>query len=135
MRTCHSHNLLSWNVEGFKRDFSTLLFYIKKYSPSLVFLSEPQIYACNLGEAITGLGGYKVLLNGEDTYDPDLPLNKLRAVGGTMAIWKSDLDPFISPIPTQSDAILPILFKKPGEAPSVHVGIYLPTAGVFGTFP
>ena len=54
--------ILSWNIEGFRKGLPTLLFYIKKHSPSLLFLSEPQIYNCDLSAVISDIGPYKILL-------------------------------------------------------------------------
>ena len=75
------------------------------------------------------LGPYKFSLNSEDVYYPDLPLESLRAKGGMMALWKESLDPFVSTLPTTSAAVLPIILCIPGFVPSIHVGLYLPTAG------
>ena len=46
-----------------------------------------------------------------------------------MVMWQTSLDPFISTIPTQSSSLAAILLKLPGYCISVHIAIYLPTAG------
>ena len=46
-----------------------------------------------------------------------------------MMMWKVDLDPFITPLPTLSPAFLPVYLKIPGFSPSIHVALYLPTSG------
>ena len=38
-------------------------------------------------------------------------------------------DPFITVWPVTSPSFLPILFQPPGSVLSIHVAIYLPTAG------
>ena len=44
-------------------------------------------------------------------------------------MWRSSLDPYITPLPTTSPAFLPILFQMPGFTSSIHISLYLPTAG------
>ena len=74
-------------------------------------------------------GEYKYSLNSEDILDPDLPLSKSRAHGGTMILWKANLDPYITVHPVRSTAFLPVIFSPPNGPPSIHVAIYLPTHG------
>ena len=44
-------------------------------------------------------------------------------------MWKISLDPFITIIPVDTPAILPILIQIPNFQPSIHICVYLPTAG------
>ena len=74
-------------------------------------------------------GSYSFSLNSQDKYDPELPLVKAKATGGTLVMWKKMHDPFISVWPVSSPAFLPILFQPPDSVMSIHVAIYLPTAG------
>ena len=74
-------------------------------------------------------GCYSSFLNSEDFHSPELALDKTKAKGGTMILWKSVLDPFISIIPTESSSIAAILLNYPGYCISAHLAIYLPTAG------
>ena len=46
-----------------------------------------------------------------------------------MVLWKAEHDPFVSIIPVECSAFLPITFKPPGFTPSIHIAIYLPTQG------
>ena len=46
-----------------------------------------------------------------------------------MLLWKTSLDPYISIIPSDSPAILPMVLKLPHHSASCHVMIYLPTSG------
>ena len=95
-----------------------------------MFLSEPQLYKCDARLALAPLlPTYCYHLNSEDEYHPDLALDRRQAHGGTLALWHSALDPFISILPTSSPAVLPLLLSIPGLTPSIHVGIYLPTSG------
>ena len=95
-----------------------------------MFLSEPQIFQCDASLALKPLiPTYCHHLNSEDKYYPELALEKRQAHGGTLALWHSALDPFISILPTTSPAVLPLLLSIPGLSPSVHIGIYLPTSG------
>ena len=95
-----------------------------------MFLSEPLLFQCDANSALAPLlPTYCHHLNSEDKFYPELALERRQAHGGTLALWHSDLDPFISTLPTTSPAVLPLLLSVPGLSPSVHIGIYLPTSG------
>ena len=98
--------------------------------PSLVFLSEPQIYQCDLPSIAQYLDhDYFYSLNSDDLYDEDLPLICNRAKGGTMVLWRRWLDPHIKVISSTGSSYLPIVLTLPDCHPSVHVAIYMPTHG------
>ena len=125
-----STNILSWNIEGAKRGAANLNHFVKIYHPALVFLSEPQLFQCDTSLALAPLlPTYCHHLNSEDRFYPDLALEKRHAHGGTLALWHSALDPFITILPTTSPAVLPLLLSVPGISSSIHIGIYLPTSG------
>ena len=44
-------------------------------------------------------------------------------------MWRRALDPYVTVIPAQSSRILPIILELPGHQTSIHINIYLPTAG------
>ena len=46
-----------------------------------------------------------------------------------MVLWVHDLDPYITVLDPPSSHVLPILLEKPGYQASVHITLYLPTAG------
>ena len=68
-------------------------------------------------------------LNSSDLSDPDLPLVTTKAFGGTMAMWRKEYDPFVTVHQSPTSSILPLVFDHPDLRPSVHLTIYLPTAG------
>ena len=68
-------------------------------------------------------------LNSADLFDPELPLLKSKANGGTMVLWRHKHDPFITVIPVPSTAFLPVIFHPPELVPSIHIAVYLPTMG------
>ena len=68
-------------------------------------------------------------LNSDDIYDPDLPLLKNRAHGGTLTLWKAELDPFITILASETSRITAIVLDLPGLVTTVHINIYLPTSG------
>ena len=68
-------------------------------------------------------------LNSEDLRDPELPYIKSRASGGTLALWRKQLDPFVSIYSVESSAFLPLILTLPGAKVSVHITVYLPTHG------
>ena len=70
---------------------------------------------------------YKLFLNGEDRYLPDLPLQSIRAKGSTMDLWEASLDPYISILPSSTPSVLLLILDIPGCAMTAHIGIYLPT--------
>ena len=96
----------------------------------MIFLSEPQLFNCDVNLALSPLKPtYCHKLNSDDSFFPELALEHRQAHGGTMALWHSALDPFITCLPTNTPAILPLLLAIPGLQPSAHIGIYLPTSG------
>ena len=122
--------IISWNIEGAQRGASNLAHFTKLHKPALIFLSEPQLFQCDCSFALAPLlGTYRYNLNSEDSYLPDLALEQRQAHGGTLALWHSSLDPFVTLLPTTSPAVLPLQLSIPGLTPSVHIGVYLPTSG------
>ena len=98
--------------------------------PSLIFLSEPQLFQCDSSSLMkTFQGSYSHHLSSEDLLFPELALEQTKAKGGTMVLWQTSLDPFVSVLPTDSPALAAIVLKIPGICISAHVAIYLPTAG------
>ena len=78
---------LSWNIEGLARNIHNLQHFIYKHKPDLVFLSEPQVFACDVDSLMSFLKkDYEYNLNSSDRYDLSLPLVKSKAVGGTMIL-------------------------------------------------
>ena len=121
---------LTWNCEGFRRNIFSIQHFLSNLKPDLVFLSEPQIFAHDLDLVMTYLRGeYSCSLNSPDKYDLELPLTSCRAHGGTLVLWKTCHDPFISIPPPTSSSFLPVLFQPPGNPLSIHICVYLPTLG------
>ena len=121
---------LSWNIEGFRRNHQNLRFFCDELKPDLIFLSEPQLFQCDIALLTKPFTGeFSVILNSEETNNPDLALDTTKANGGTLVMWRSKLDPYIVVLPTTSSSFLPILLKIPGFSPSIHIGVYFPTSG------
>ena len=74
-------------------------------------------------------GEYCSSLSSEDNYDPELPLIRRKAKGGTMILWKRELDQYVSVQASPSSSFLAIVFSPPGHPPTIHLSVYLPTAG------
>ena len=121
---------LCWNIEEFGRNILNLKSLVNTYSPDIIFLSEPQIYSCDVQQVMKYLiGDYCYYLNSHDKFDPSLPLTRSKAHGGTMALWKQRYDPYIT-VKTSlitSASFLPLVFHPPDIASSIHVCVYLPT--------
>ena len=121
---------LTWNIEGFSRSKYISKSLIDETNPDFIFLSEPQLYSCDLlHEMSLFKNSYSSCLNSIDLFDNDFPLTRRKTIGGTMVLWKHELDQFVTQLSCPSPSILPILFSPPLSKPSVHVTLYLPTAG------
>ena len=121
---------MTWNLEGFSRNVYNLKYFAAHHQIDFVFISEPQIYQCDVELSMASLKGeYCYALNSADKYDQELPLVKPKAHGGTMILWKVSHDPYISVHPVSSASILPIIFNPPDSPTSIHIAVYLPTHG------
>ena len=72
---------------------------------------------------------YAFFLNSEDRYDQEIPFIKNQSFGGTMVLWKKELDTHISVHSVSTTSFLPVIFSPPGSPVSVHIALYLPTSG------
>ena len=73
---------------------------------------------------------YSYCLNSEDLMNLDLLFKKSYAKGGSMALWKKWLDPYvIVPPQPSSSSFLPIILSLPYCHDSIHISVYLPTSG------
>ena len=123
-------SILTWNIEGFSRNFQNLRLFSEQYSPKLIFLSEPMLHQSDLPPLLLPFKGrYESHLNSEDIYAEDLPLAKSRAHGGTMVLWHTSISPFVTVLPSKTPSFQSILMKMPGTVTSVHTVLYLPTSG------
>ena len=121
---------LTWNIEGYSRSSLEIRQIVDVHCPDLIFLSEPWLFQPDLQLASILLNNvYKMFLNSDDLYDPELPLLQTRAHGGTLTLWKAELDPFITVLPSQSSRISTVVLDPPGIQTTVHINIYLPTSG------
>ena len=68
-------------------------------------------------------------LNSPDVYDPELPLKTSRCNGGTMILWRREHDPYVSIPKVSSSAFIPLIYNPPDLPLTIHLAIYLPTAG------
>ena len=69
-------------------------------------------------------------LNSDDKLDPELALKTSRPHGGILALWSNHLDPFISIINVTSSRFIVLVLDIPEHPITIHIGIYLPTAGL-----
>ena len=72
---------------------------------------------------------YCFSLNSSDLYDPDLGLRLPRCHGGTMAMWKRSLDPYVKICSVKCSSFLPIILEIPGCPTTIHIALYMPTSG------
>ena len=124
-----------WNIEGFERNAHNIAAIVESEQPDFIFLSEPQIYNCDIDLAMSYIAGsYSYYLNSEDKFNPDLPFLKSKAHGGTLVLWKHFLTPFITIHPPPSSAILPLIVQLPRCSTTIHITLYLPTHGKDNAF-
>ena len=71
---------------------------------------------------------FDTFLNSDDLLENDLPLTNKRAKGGTI-MWRHIHEPSIKRMPFSSSSFATIVFTPPSSSPSIHVTLYLPTAG------
>ena len=103
---------------------------MQENDPTFIFLSEPWVHLADTPLATDQLeSSYNFYLNSEDRHDDLLSLQKTRAHGGTMTLWKKELDPYITIIEPSSSRVLAMVLDKPGHQISIHINIYLHTAG------
>ena len=122
--------ILSWNLEGFSRNSFNLAEIARIEKPSLIFLSEPWLHLSDAQIALEHLSHqYCSYLNSEDRHDDLLSLRMSRAHGGTFALWDKTLDPYITILEPVTSRILVMILDKPGYQISIHITIYLTTAG------
>ena len=126
---------MTWNCEGLARNIYGLQNFISDDLPDLVFISEPQVYECDLEKIMAPLQGeYCYSVKPSDNIDPELPLVRSKPHGGVMALWKKQFDPYITVHKISSTSILPLIFKPPRNPISIHVSVYLPTHGQESNF-
>ena len=130
-----SFTCLTWNIEGFHSNVTSLAYFLETFNPDMVFLSEPKLFQHDLLLATNMLrGSFSYSLNSEDLIDIDRAISAKQAHGGIMILWKAAYDSFITARSINSTAFLPIIFSPPQLPTSVHVAVYLPTAGKEGSF-
>ena len=122
--------IISWNIEGLKRNSYNLHHFATMYNPLLVFLSEPQIFTCDIDHIMTIFSSYRFKLNSPDSFDLNLPLDKMKPRGGTMIMWHLSIDQYVTPLDPPSSSVLPILISLPGAQKACHICVYFPTAGL-----
>ena len=113
------------------RNRSNLRFLTERHQPDLIFLTKPQIFSCDVENALKYFSGtFCYYLNSEDKYTEDLPMKSSKANGGTMLLWKRELDPYVTiDQDLCTPAFLPLFLNLPGFTSTIHISVYLPTSG------
>ena len=123
-------NNLTWNIEGISRNRFNLLQIAKDQDLSFIFIAEPWLHLPDAPLVLQDFcHHYSYYLNSEDRHDPLLSMMKSRAHGGTLAMWKKDLDAYVSVIEPSSSRVLALVLDKPGVKTTAHITVYLSTAG------
>ena len=93
-------------------------------------MAEPQIFQSELQYCMAPFRGeYSYELNSADKFYPELAMTRTHARGGTMIMWKSSLDRYVTVYQVSTPSFLPVIYSPPGYPTSVHIALYLPTAG------
>ena len=101
-----SLKIISWNIEGLARNIYNLDHFLSQLKPNLIFLSEPQVFSRDIKRLMSLFSGsYKFILNSEDSHDPDLPMDRLRAKGDTVAMWDCKIDQYVTVLKTSSPSV------------------------------
>lgn len=120
----------TWNLEGLKRNIFNLKHLTDLVNPDLAFLSEPNVFSHDADSLMTTcMNKYNYSINSEDKYDQESAFTKNKTSGGTMVLWRTELDPYITVFPVSTTSFLPVIYSPPDSAPSIHISIYLPTSG------
>ena len=96
--------------------------YINQFCAKLCFISEPQVFSCDLSSQIACFDGdfeFHPNSKDKDVHVMDLPLTYSRAIGGTMVIWQSSQSPHIRVLPTLSPIFVSVLLSPLNIIPSV----------------
>ena len=126
---------MTWNAEGLKSSIFMVKDTLDQHKPSFGFISESQVFQADIASLMKYLqSDYCYFLNSEDYHNPESAMTKNTTVGGTLLLWRKDLDPYVSVYPVQSTSFLPIILQMPGLPISVHIALYLPTHGKDGEF-
>ena len=54
--------------------------------------------------------------------------------GGTLLLWKTQLDPYVLVYPVRTCSFTPIILRAPEAQVSIHIVLYLPTHGRYTEF-
>ena len=121
---------LTSNLEGFKRNLYSLRKYVDAHQPDLIFLSEPQIFHSDLLSCMSLFkDDFHGELNSEDKFETEIAMTRTRSTGGTMVMWKTTLDSYITVHQVNTTSFLPVVYSPPGSPVSIHIALYLPTSG------
>ena len=121
---------LSWNVEELKRNFYNLRHFCDQFKPNLLFLSEAQIFHCDLPLVSPYFNGlYSIHLNSDETDQEGLAMVSNKSHGGTVIMISKNLEPYAQMLPSSSSSFTAVLVHVPNFEKSVHIALYMPTAG------
>ena len=113
-----------------RRNKFALRYLVDKESPDFIFINECLLFQFEVPEATDLFNGeYCHTHSSDDITDPELPFIKNRSNGGTMILWRIELDQYITILPAITPSFVSILFFPPNYQPSLHVSLYLPTSG------
>ena len=86
---------LTWTIEGVTRNLLDLKQRVDHEDPDLIFLQEPMCFQCDLTKINDILGDkYCSILNSDDKFDPELPLQKLEPMVGALPCTRNTLNHF-----------------------------------------
>ena len=120
--TAQDLTALTWNIESAKNNIFLLKEVLEQEQPSPVFLSEPQVFQSDISHLMDYIrGDYCYFLNSEDIHNPELPIVTSHANGGTLCLWRRNLDAFITVKQASTSAFTPIILALPNHQTSIHI--------------
>ena len=123
--------VLTFNLEGYKRNKFYLSTLVKQYNPLFLFLQEHWLPYCEVdSKLVSDFPTYKFLSTASDMFTPaeELMLTPGTAWHGTTIGWSVDVDKFVTKLPVISDRFCGILYSDKSISLLSYTA-YLPTSG------
>ena len=123
--------MLTYNIEGYKRNKFYLSSLIKQFNPLYLFIQEHWLPFSEVDSQLHhDFSNYRFLSTASDMFTPaeDLMLTPGTAWQGTTIGWSSDIDKYVTKLPIVSERFCGISFLN-HETHILAYTAYLPTSG------
>ena len=123
--------MLTYNIEGYKRNKFYLSTLIEQYNPLFLFLQEHWVPYCEIDSKLASdFPNYRFLSTASDMFTPaeELMLTPGTAWQGTTIGWSADIDSFVTKLPVISDRFCGVAYSDK-QTSLLSYTAYLPTSG------